>query len=83
MKRLALLVAVATITGACASPEATRTRGGGRGGDVNNRPTTVLLHEGSRQYWKTPARIAGRSEGPPLAASEQAHHLDAPGGAKQ
>ena len=83
MTRLALLIVAAVLDSACASPEAARTRGGGRGADVNNRPTTVLLHEGSRQYWKTPARIAGRSEGPPLDASEQAHHLDVPGGGKQ
>jgi hypothetical protein len=79
MKRMALLIVVFALASACASPEATRQRGGGRGADVNNRPATVKLHEGSRQYWKTPVRISGESKGPPLDASEQAHHLALPG----
>jgi hypothetical protein len=83
MTRVALLIVAAALASACASPEAARTRGGGRGADVNNRPASVKLHEGSRQYWKTPDRIAGESTGPPLDASEQAHDLDLPGGPKK
>ncbi len=45
---------------ACESPEATRTRGGGPGGDVGNRDAVVELHEGSRPFYQTPLRGAGR-----------------------
>ena len=43
--------------GACTSPEATRTRASGPGGDTGNRGG-VELHEGSQPYWRTPRRIA-------------------------
>lgn len=39
---------------ACASPEAVRTRGGGRGADVGNRGEPVEIHAGARPYYKTP-----------------------------
>jgi hypothetical protein len=42
---------------ACASPEATRTRGGGPGADVGNRTKNVRMHEGSLPYWNTPRLI--------------------------
>jgi hypothetical protein len=83
MKRMALFIAITIMAGACASPEAARTRGGGRGADVNNRPASVKLHEGSRPYWKTPVRISGESAGSPIDASEQAHRLAVPGGNKK
>lgn len=76
MRRLALIVIACAAAGACASPEAARQRGGGRGADVGNRPDLVKMHEGSRQYWKTPVMIVG--EGPPLAPSEQARTLSLP-----
>jgi hypothetical protein len=76
MKRLAVVVLACTAVGGCASPEATRQRGGGPGGDPGNRPTQVKMHEGSRQYWHTPVLIPG--EGPHLAASEQARYLSLP-----
>lgn len=74
MKRRALIVlaCAATLAG-CASPEATRQRGGGHGGDTGNRAGQVKMHEGSRQYWETPVMIYGR--GPSLAPSEQARDL--------
>ena len=56
----ALIAACLTIAG-CESPEATRTRGGGPGGDTGNRPADVKMHEGSRQYWETPVVIPGES----------------------
>ena len=34
----------------CASPETTRTRGGGPGADVGNRAKVVQMHEGSRPF---------------------------------
>jgi hypothetical protein len=67
-----LLLLAASIVG-CSSPERTRTRGGGPGADVGNRPTVVKMHEGSRQYWKTPVMIRG--DGPSLAAAEHARSV--------
>ena len=42
---------------ACTSPESTRTRAGGAGGDVGNRRDVVQMHEGSRPFYQTPSRI--------------------------
>jgi hypothetical protein len=39
---------------ACASPEATRTRGGGPGADIGNRKAVVQFHAGADQYFGTP-----------------------------
>lgn len=74
-RTLFVAAAFAVVTG-CTSPEATRQRGGGPGGDPGNRPAQVLMHEGSRQYWETPVRIP--SEAPSLAPSEQARQLSLP-----
>jgi len=49
---------------ACASPEATRTRGGGPGADGGNRKKTVRMHEGSRPFEGTPKIIPAAH--PPL-----------------
>ena len=48
------LVVLANVLGACASPEATRTRAGGPGADVGNRGPIVSMHDGSDPYWATP-----------------------------
>ncbi len=69
LRVVALLVGCAGVA-ACASPEATRHRGGGPGGDVNNRPATVRMHGGSYEYYKTPQRIP--VEHPSLDPAEQA-----------
>lgn len=58
---------------ACTSPEATRTRAGGPGADVGNRPASVAMHEGSDPFWKTPARIKGQR--PRLEGARQALEL--------
>lgn len=55
----ALLGACALVLTACGSPEATRTRGGGPGGDTGNRPEIVRMHEGSRPYHATPRLVPG------------------------
>jgi hypothetical protein len=39
---------------ACASPEASRTRGGGPGADVGNRTPMVEMHAGAQPYHRTP-----------------------------
>jgi len=69
MRRAVIGVLVAAAA-ACGSPEATRTRGGGPGGDTGNRPEIVKMHEGSQQYWRTPDLIP--TEPPPLEPSRQA-----------
>ncbi len=43
--------------GACTSPEASRTRGGGAGGDVGNRDAVVDIHAGAQPYYHTPCRL--------------------------
>jgi hypothetical protein len=68
----AVLIMCVGVAG-CTSPEATRTRGGGAGADVGNRPKDVKMHEGSDPYWKTPERITG--EHAPLESAEQADRL--------
>jgi hypothetical protein len=50
-------LALAVAAAACTSPEATRMRGGGPGGDPGNRTAVVQIHEGARPYEKTPAII--------------------------
>lgn len=58
MRALPLLLAL--LLAACGSPEATRTRGGGPGGDIGNRPEHhVRMHEGSRPYYHTPHLVPG------------------------
>jgi hypothetical protein len=71
----ALLAASIALAG-CESPEATRTRGGGPGGDRGNRPVNVKMHEGSRQYWETPVLIPGKSV--PLQPADHAREISQP-----
>ena len=73
--RFALIAMVALVfyVAACASPETTRTRGGGPGADVGNRGKTVQMHEGSRPFEKTPQIISAQH--PPLAPASQADQL--------
>jgi hypothetical protein len=70
-----LLIGCVALTG-CTSPEATRTRGGGPGADVGNRPARVLMHEGSRPYWDTPELVRG--EAPPLGSARHAQQRSTP-----
>jgi hypothetical protein len=67
------LLAMLFCLAACASPEATRTRGGGPGADVGNRTKIVQMHEGSKPFTKTPKLIPAQS--PPLGTAEQADQL--------
>ena len=68
MRALAPLLVLLVGLGACTSPEATRQRAGGAGGDVGNRGNGVELHEGSQPYWRTPAALRSPN-GTPIAAS--------------
>ena len=58
---------------ACASPETTRTRGGGPGADVGNRGQVTRLHEGAKPFENTPKLIP--TKGPPLESASQADQL--------
>jgi hypothetical protein len=71
----AIVIAAAAIAG-CASPEASRVRGGGPGADTGNRPAVVKMHEGSRPFWDTPDRI--ELEHPPLEPARQAQQISRP-----
>jgi hypothetical protein len=57
-RRVLAAAALLTAVGGCTSPEATRTRAGGPGGDVGNRGD-VELHGGSQPYYGTPTRGEG------------------------
>lgn len=67
------LVAVAFWLAACASPEATRRRGGGPGADVGNRTRIVEMHEGSKPFAGTPQIITTKH--PSLEPALQAYRL--------
>ena len=58
--RLVLLALAMMGAVACSSPEATRSRGGGPGGDVGNHGAVVQMHEGARPFYGTPLKGAGR-----------------------
>jgi hypothetical protein len=70
------LLAASIVAAGCRSPEATRTRGGGPGADPGNRPATVKMHEGSRQFWETPVLIPGDSV--PLEPANHARQISQP-----
>ena len=68
-----MLVATLTALAACASPEATRTRGGGPGADGGNRTKVLEMHGGSLPFWKTPQII--ESKHAPIGTADQAYEL--------
>jgi hypothetical protein len=68
-----LVILTALAAAGCVSPEASRTRGGGAGADVGNRPRDVKIHGGSNQYWRTPDRIP--VEGTSLDSARHAQRL--------
>jgi hypothetical protein len=51
---LSLLIVIGLV--GCASPEATRVRGGGPGGDPGNYGRATELHAGAEMYYRTPCR---------------------------
>jgi hypothetical protein len=67
------LIALLCFLAGCASPERTRTRGGGPGADVGNRDKFVQMHEGSKPFEKTPKIISTKH--PSLAPASQADQL--------
>jgi len=70
-----LVLVLAAGLAACTSPEATRVRAGGPGGDTGNRDRLVEMHEGSEPYWRTP-RLIGEAHQAPTRTARQ----DQPGG---
>ena len=68
-----VLTACSFYLAGCASPETTRTRGGGPGADVKNRAKVVEMHEGSQPFWKTPKLIPTKH--PSLDPANQADAL--------
>ena len=70
---LVLLVALFLGMQGCASPEATRTRGGGPGADTGNRGKVIRFHEGARPFEETPKKIP--TQHPPLDPAHQADQL--------
>jgi uncharacterized protein YceK len=73
---IAVMFAACLTLSGCESPEAARTRGGGPGADTGNRAASVRMHEGSRQFWKTPVVIPGESLS--LEPARQAQQLSQP-----
>jgi hypothetical protein len=73
MKMVAFIVLLTgcIVAAGCASPEATRERGG-RGADVGNRPKVAKMHAGAEPFWKTPRLVASY---PPLESARQAEQL--------
>jgi hypothetical protein len=72
--RLGVMLIVCASCWGCTSPESTRTRGGGPGGDRGNRPEVVSMHGGSDPFWRTPVRI-GDTAPPPLAPARHARQV--------
>jgi len=73
VRALILFIAVSLCVAGCASPEATRTRGGGPGADVGNRTEIVRMHEGAKPFENTPKIIPAKH--PPLDSANQADQL--------
>ena len=54
-RRLCLILALlALAVTACSSPEASRTRGGGPGGDIGNHSPALNIHGRTDPYYDTP-----------------------------
>jgi len=68
-----LLGMLTLVLAGCGSPEATRTQGGGPGGDTGNRPDIVRMHEGSRPYHDTPRLVPSAT--PALDSASQAREF--------
>jgi hypothetical protein len=54
VRALSVLLLVGGLLLSACSPEATRTRGGGPGGDVGNRSAVPSIHGRTDPYYETP-----------------------------
>lgn len=59
MRILSIVLLVGGLLLSACSPEATRTRGGGPGADIGNRPTVVNIHGRTDPYYETPRYTEG------------------------
>jgi len=66
---VAAVTAVVALAACAASPEASRTRGGGPGADPGNHGAIVQVHAGAKMYYKTPCRTPKVKCSGPLPAS--------------
>jgi hypothetical protein len=57
VRNASFAVFVGLLVAGCASPEATRVRGGGPGADIGNRGNPVVFHNGAQPYHDTPCVI--------------------------
>lgn len=74
-----LLAGAALALAGCASPEASRQRGGGRGSDIGNRDAVIEMHGGSRMYYDTPCLIPDKECTGPMPASGLPKDFPQPG----
>ena len=51
---LGILLLVGGLLASACSPEATRSRNGGPGADIGNRPPVVQIHGSLNPYYETP-----------------------------
>jgi len=66
------LVPLLMVLAACASPEATRARGGGPGADPGNHGSVTQVHAGAKMYYKTPCRtVKVKCSGPTAAFGDR------------
>jgi hypothetical protein len=68
-----IFLAVLFLLVGCTSPESIRTRGGGAGADIANRPKVVRMHDGADPFAKTPQII--KTKHAPLDGARQAENL--------
>jgi hypothetical protein len=78
-RRWAVALALVAALGACTSPEATRARAGGPGGDTGNHGHVVEMHEGSQPYWGARRLLSDEVTTPDRSArAEDAGRADVP-----
>jgi hypothetical protein len=68
VNRRACCITLALLAGACASPEASRARGGGKGSgpDIGRLGGSVEMHAGAEPYFGTPCvTLPVECSGPP------------------
>jgi hypothetical protein len=67
------IIALLLYLAGCASPELTRTRGGGPGADIGNRDKFVHIHDGAMPFEKPPKIKA--TQHPSVDPANQADQL--------
>ena len=57
MRAFGILLLLGVLTAASCSPEASRSRGSGPGGDIGNRSQVAQIHGNVNPYYQTPRYI--------------------------